>query len=80
LYAGHVRYLRVLTLGGDPARKATLSGMKKIHAALRRRDPTSAERVMREHLEAARKFLRRELDEIERETRVDGSADAKALP
>jgi hypothetical protein len=35
---------------------------------------------MREHLEAARKFLRRELDEIERETRVDGSADAKALP
>ncbi|MEI7762505.1 MAG: GntR family transcriptional regulator [Comamonadaceae bacterium] len=80
LYAGHVRYLRVLTLGSDAARKATLSGMKKIHSALRRRDPASAERVMREHLEAARKFLRRELDEIERETRVDGSADAKALP
>ena len=80
LYAGHVRYLRVLTLGSAPARRATLSGMKKIHAALRRRDPAGAERVMREHLETARKFLRRELDEIERETRAEGSADAGALP
>ena len=80
LYAGHVRYLRVLTLGSDPARKATLSGMKKIHAALRRRDASSAERAMREHLETARKFLRRELDEIEREARADGSAAASPLP
>lgn len=80
LYAGHVRYLRVLTLGSEPARKATLSGMKKIHSALRRRDPDSAERVMREHLETARKFLRSELDAIEREVRAEGSAAASALP
>ena len=80
LYAGHVRYLRVLTLGSEPARKATLSGMKKIHSALRRRDPDSAERVMREHLETARKFLRSELDAIEREVCAEGSATASALP
>lgn len=77
LYAGHVRYLRVLTLGGAPARKAALAGMKKILAALRKRDPASAQRVMREHLEAARNFLRLALDEIEREAhqeRVAGRA------
>lgn len=71
LYAGHVRYLRVLTLGGVPARKAALSGMKKILTALRKRDVVSAQRVMREHLEAARNFLRLALDEIEREAREE---------
>jgi DNA-binding GntR family transcriptional regulator len=80
LYAGHVRYLRVLTLGSEPARKATLSGMKKIHSALRRRDPASAERVMHEHLETARKFLRCELDDIEREGRAESAVSASALP
>ncbi len=75
LYAGHVRYLRVLTLGSAAARKATLSGMKKILAALRRHDAADAERVMREHLGAARKFLRVELDAMERELRTE-AADA----
>ena len=67
LYAGHVRYLRVLTLGSVPARKATLAGMKNILSALKKRDAPAAERAMREHLEAARRFLRQALDDIERE-------------
>ncbi|MDP2366692.1 GntR family transcriptional regulator [Rhodoferax sp.] len=73
LYAGHVRYLRVLTLGSVPARKAALTGMRNILAALRKRDPAAAQRVMSEHLETARKFLRLALDEIEREAREDGN-------
>ena len=77
-YAGHVRYLRVLTLGSAAARKATLSGMKKIHAALRRRDAAAAERVMREHLGTARKFLRVELDAMEREVRAEDVVAAPA--
>ena len=38
LYAGHVRYLRVLTLNNAAARKAALAGMKNILTALRKRD------------------------------------------
>jgi DNA-binding GntR family transcriptional regulator len=74
LYAGHVRYLRVLTLGRVEARKAALSGMKNIMSALAKRDAASAQRVMREHLEAARKFLRLALDDIEREAREEGAS------
>ena len=78
LYVGHVRYLRVLTLGSAAARKATLSGMKKIHAALRRHDGAAAERVMREHLGTARKFLRVELDAMERELRTENAVATPA--
>lgn len=74
LYAGHVRYLRVLTLGGAPAREATLSGMEKIHAALSRSDALTAERVMREHLETARNFLGAELEAMAREAQEEGGA------
>lgn len=74
LYAGHVRYLRVLTLGSASARKAALTGMKNIFTALRKRDPVSAQRVMRRHLETARKYLRLALDDIEREAREEGAA------
>lgn len=74
LYAGHVRYLRVLTLGSAAARKATLSGMKKILAALHRHDAAGAERVMRHHLETARNFLGVELDAMEREAREEGGS------
>jgi DNA-binding GntR family transcriptional regulator len=74
LYAGHVRYLRVLTLGSVEARKAALSGMQKILSALSKRDAASAQRVMGEHLEVARKFLRLALDDIERESREDGAS------
>lgn len=74
LYAGHVRYLRVLTLRSVAARKEALLGMKNILAALRKGDAERAMRVMREHLEVARKFLRQALDEIESEARAEGSA------
>ena len=76
LSAGHVRYLRVLTLGSVPARKAALSGMKNILAALKKRDAAVAQRVMGEHLETARKYLRQALDEIEREAREEGAPPA----
>ena len=80
LSAGHVRYLRVLTLNHAAARKAALAGMKNILAALRKRDGERAVRVMREHLRVARHHLRLVLDDIEREVaphRVT-SADARS--
>lgn len=67
LNAGHVRYLRVLTLNNAVARKAALAGMKNILTALRKRDATRAQRVMREHLSIARHHLRLVLDDIRRE-------------
>ncbi|MCC6197781.1 MAG: GntR family transcriptional regulator [Burkholderiales bacterium] len=67
LYIGHVRYLRVLTLNYPDARKAALSGMRKIHGVLRRRDGERAVPVMREHLRVARQHLRIVLDDIARE-------------
>jgi len=73
LSAGHVRYLRVLTLNHAAARKAALAGMKNILGALRKRDPERAARVMREHLQAARAHLRRVLDDIAREAAASAS-------
>ncbi len=75
LYAGHVRYLRVLTLGSVAARKAALAGMKSILSALKKRDAVAAQRVMGEHLEAARKFLRLALDDIAAEAREESVGD-----
>jgi DNA-binding GntR family transcriptional regulator len=75
LSAGHVRYLRVLTLNNAAARKAALSGMKRILAALRKRDGERAVRVMREHLRAARLHLRYVLDDIVRESATARRAD-----
>lgn len=80
LYAGHVRYLRVLTLGSVEARKAALSGMKNILSALNERDAASARHVMGEHLEAARKFLRLALNDIEREAREEGASGSANRP
>jgi DNA-binding GntR family transcriptional regulator len=74
LYAGHVRYLRVLTLNNEAARKAALAGMKNILTALRKRDGERATRVMRDHLRVARQYLRQVLDDIEREAATDGKA------
>ncbi|MCC7325766.1 MAG: GntR family transcriptional regulator [Burkholderiales bacterium] len=68
LSAGHVRYLRVLTLNDAAARKAALAGMKKILAALKARDPERAALVMREHLQVARRHLHDVLDAIVRES------------
>jgi DNA-binding GntR family transcriptional regulator len=67
LCAGHVRYLRVLTLNNAAARKAALAGMKNILAVLRRRDAERAIRAMREHLRVARHYLRLVLADIEQE-------------
>jgi DNA-binding GntR family transcriptional regulator len=74
LSAGHVRYLRVLTLNNAAARRAALAGMRKILAALRKRDGERAARVMREHLRVARHHLRVVLDDIAREAAADGRA------
>lgn len=68
LYAGHVRYLRVMTLHNAEARKAALGGMRRILAALRKRDAERAEDVMREHLRTARHHLRVVLDDLARDT------------
>ncbi len=78
LYAGHVRYLRVLTLNNEAARKAALSGMKNILAVLRKRDGERATRVMRNHLRVARQHLRQVLDDIEREAASEGKSIANA--
>jgi len=80
LYAGHVRYLRVLTLNNDAARKAALSGMKNILAALRKRDGERAMRVMRDHLRVARQYLRQVLDDIDREAATEGKSAPNARP
>jgi len=80
LCAGHVRYLRVLTLNNAAARKAALTGMKNILAALRKRDGERATRVMREHLRAARHHLRLVLDDIEREAAAQRGDTETARP
>ena len=80
LYAGHVRYLRVLTLNNEAARKAALAGMKNILTALRKRDGERATRVMRDHLRVARQFLRQVLDDIEREAATEGKSASGARP
>jgi len=80
LYAGHVRYLRVLTLNNDAARKAALAGMKNILTALRKRDGERATRVMRDHLRVARQYLRQVLDDIEREAAAEGKPAPNVRP
>jgi DNA-binding GntR family transcriptional regulator len=78
LSAGHVRYLRVLTLNNAAARKAALAGMKNILAALKKRDPERAARVMGEHLQVARHHLRVVLDDIARQSTDQPGAPAGA--
>ncbi len=67
LYAGHVRFLRVLTLGDAGARKAALTGMKAIHAAFRKRDAEAAATAMHKHLEAARHYLVLAIEQIKKQ-------------
>jgi DNA-binding GntR family transcriptional regulator len=80
LSAGHVRYLRVLTLNDAAARKAALAGMKNILAALRKRDGERAIRVMREHLRVARHHLRLVLDNIAHDAAAQQSSSPNARP
>ena len=80
LNAGHIRYLRVLTLNNVAARKAALAGMKNILAALRKRDGERARRVMHEHLGVARRHLRLVLDDIRREVAAGAPAVSAERP
>ncbi|MBI5107218.1 MAG: GntR family transcriptional regulator [Rhodocyclales bacterium] len=66
-YVGHVRFLRVLTLGDPGARKAALTGMKAIHAAFRKRDAEAAAAAMHKHLETAKHYLVLAIEQIEKE-------------
>jgi DNA-binding FadR family transcriptional regulator len=75
-YVGHVRFLRVLTLGDAAARKAALTGMKAIHAAFRKRDAGAAATAMHKHLEAARHCLVKAIEQIEK----DKAAESAPLP
>ncbi len=72
-YVGHVRFLRVLTLGDAGARKAALAGMKAIHAAFRKRDAEAAAAAMHKHLETAKHYLVLAIDQIEKEKAAEGS-------
>ena len=75
-YVGHVRFLRVLTLGDSSARKAALSGMKNIHAAFKKRDAEAAAAAMHKHLEAAKHSLINAIEQIDREKEAEQLASA----
>lgn len=66
-YVGHVRFLRVLTLGDPSARKAALTGMKNILSAFKKRDQQAAAEAMVKHLEAAKHFLVAAIEQIDKE-------------
>lgn len=72
-YVGHVRFLRVLTLGDAGARKAALTGMKAIHAAFRKRDADGAAAAMHKHLETAKHYLVLAIEQIEKEKAAEAS-------
>ena len=76
-YTGSIRFLRLLTLTDSGARRAALTGLKKIDAAFRKRDGDAAARAMRQHLETAKKFLCKTLDKIEKEKEAERYADEK---
>ena len=75
-YVGHVRFLRVLTLGDPSARKAALNGMKNIHAAFKKRDAEAAAAAMHKHLEAAKHSLIQAIEQIDREKEAEQAASA----
>jgi DNA-binding GntR family transcriptional regulator len=70
-YVGHVRFLRVLTLGDPLARKVALTGMKNIHAAFRKRDADAAADAMHKQLEAAKHFLIKVIEQINKEKEAE---------
>ncbi|MBI5791131.1 MAG: GntR family transcriptional regulator [Rhodocyclales bacterium] len=75
-YVGHVRFLRVLTLGDPAARKAALTGMKNIHSAFKKRDADAAATAMHKHLEAARLYLVKAIEQIDLEKAAEQRATA----
>ncbi|MCF8199806.1 MAG: GntR family transcriptional regulator [Sulfuritalea sp.] len=77
-YVGHVRFLRVLTLGDANARKAALTGMKNIHAAFKSRDKKAAAEAMVKHLEAAKHFLIVAIEQINKEKDIEQHASRQS--
>lgn len=75
-YVGHVRFLRVLTLGDAGARKTALTGMKNIHAAFKKRDPEAAADAMHKHLEAAKLYLIKAIEQIDMEKEAEQASSA----
>ena len=78
MLAGQAWHGHEMLFGFAAARKAALAGMKNILAALKKRDPERAARVMREHLQVARHHLRVVLDDIARESTDEPGAPAGA--
>lgn len=70
-YVGHVRFLRVLTLGNANARKAALTGMKNIYLAFKNQDKNAAAEAMTKHLEAAKHFLIVAIEQIDKEKEIE---------
>lgn len=57
LYADHVRYLRLLTLGESSARKVVIAGLKRLTTAFAAAKPGEAAVAMRDHLGEAKRIL-----------------------
>jgi DNA-binding GntR family transcriptional regulator len=57
LYADHVRYLRVFTLGDADVRAVVLKGLKKLSAAVEAGDGEGAAAAMLAHLDKAKRVL-----------------------
>jgi DNA-binding GntR family transcriptional regulator len=76
-YVGHVRFLRVLTLGDATARKAALTGMRSIYAAFKKQDAQAAAAAMHKHLEAAKHFLITAIEQIDKEKEAEHSASVR---
>lgn len=57
LYADHVRYLRLLTLGDHATRKVVITGLKRLTAAFAAAKAGEAAAAMRDHLGAAKRIL-----------------------
>lgn len=62
LYADHVRYLRVLTLGQVSTRTVVLKGLIRLAAAFADGKPDAAAVAMRDHLHEAKRILQEALD------------------
>jgi DNA-binding GntR family transcriptional regulator len=59
LYADHVWYLRALTLSDAVVREVVARGLRRVLTAVAAGDGRAAAQAMREHLEAAKRSLRR---------------------
>ena len=63
LYADHVRYLRVLTLGRRSTRLVVLKGLKRLTAAFAAGKSDKAAAAMRDHLHEAKRILQEALEQ-----------------